>query len=197
MRAIQQCSIDLYRTAVTSSYCVSYRRLAIKLFIVSCAYLHQFLTLLSLCISFWFRITHCYIFAPTNDYNTSTGMIWVTLNMGRSAVNRQGNVMELSGNFTLSGECSAWMMITACLLAGCWRTVTDYVCSICHSVPALTQQVLQHGENSILTYRLNAASSPDLIQWLPRFVAVTRGMRISNSSGKTSPRYPYPSGLGT
>ena len=30
MRAIQQCSTDLYRTAVTSSYCVSYRRLAIK-----------------------------------------------------------------------------------------------------------------------------------------------------------------------
>ena len=26
---IQQCSTDLYRTAVTSSYCVSYRRLAI------------------------------------------------------------------------------------------------------------------------------------------------------------------------
>jgi len=31
MRAIQECSTDLYRTAVTSSYCVSYRRLAIKL----------------------------------------------------------------------------------------------------------------------------------------------------------------------
>ena len=29
-------------------------------------------------------------------------MIWVTLNMGRSATNHQGNVMELSGNFTLS-----------------------------------------------------------------------------------------------
>jgi len=26
--------------------------------------------------------------------------------MGRSAVNRQGNVVELSGNFTLSGEWS-------------------------------------------------------------------------------------------
>ena len=32
MRAIQQCSTDLYRTAVTSSYCVSYRRLAIYIF---------------------------------------------------------------------------------------------------------------------------------------------------------------------
>ena len=31
MRAIQQCSTDLYRSAVTSSYCVSYRRLAINL----------------------------------------------------------------------------------------------------------------------------------------------------------------------
>ena len=33
MRAIQQCSTDLYRTAVTSSYCVSYGRLAIKKYI--------------------------------------------------------------------------------------------------------------------------------------------------------------------
>ena len=33
MRAIQQCSTDLYRTAVTSSYCVSYRRLAIIIII--------------------------------------------------------------------------------------------------------------------------------------------------------------------
>jgi len=32
MRAIQQCSTDLYRTAVTSSYCVSYRRLAINVY---------------------------------------------------------------------------------------------------------------------------------------------------------------------
>jgi len=35
MRAIQQCSTDLYRTAVTSSYCVSYRRLAIKILYIS------------------------------------------------------------------------------------------------------------------------------------------------------------------
>ena len=34
MRAIQQCSTDLYRTAVTSSYCVSYRRLAINCHII-------------------------------------------------------------------------------------------------------------------------------------------------------------------
>ena len=39
MRAIQQCSTDLYRTAVTSSYCVSYRRLAIKQFSIT-TYLH-------------------------------------------------------------------------------------------------------------------------------------------------------------
>jgi len=37
----------------------------------------------------------------------STGMIQVTLNMGRSAANCQGNVGELSGNFTLSGESSS------------------------------------------------------------------------------------------
>jgi len=41
--------------------------------------------LLSLCISFWFQI----ILTPTTDNNTSTGMISVTLNMGRSAVNHQ------------------------------------------------------------------------------------------------------------
>jgi len=28
--------------------------------------------------------------------------------MGRSAANRQGNVMDLSGNFRLSGEWSPW-----------------------------------------------------------------------------------------
>jgi len=31
---------------------------------------------------------HCCISSPTTDNNTSTGMIWVTLNMGRSAVHR-------------------------------------------------------------------------------------------------------------
>jgi len=38
MRAIQQCSTDLYRTTVTSSYCVSYRRLAIKIVQLSIVY---------------------------------------------------------------------------------------------------------------------------------------------------------------
>jgi len=70
-----------------------------------------------LCLkSIWFRIMYCCIPTPTTDSNTSTGMIWVTLNMPsaaeeqRSAANRQGNVRESSGNFTLSGE---W---TPCLL---------------------------------------------------------------------------------
>jgi len=54
----------------------------------------------------------CCIPTPTTDNNTSTGMIWVTLNMGRSAANRQGNDMELSGNFTLSGEWSLNYIIT-------------------------------------------------------------------------------------
>ena len=35
-------------------------------------------------------------------------MLWLTLNMGRIAANHQGNV-ELSGNFTLSGEWSPWI----------------------------------------------------------------------------------------
>ena len=38
---------------------------------------------------------HCCIATPTTDNNTSTGMIWVTLNMDRSAANRQGNVMQI------------------------------------------------------------------------------------------------------
>jgi len=33
---------------------------------------------------------HCCIPTPTTDNNTITGMIWVTLNMGRSGTNRQG-----------------------------------------------------------------------------------------------------------
>jgi len=69
-------------------------------------YLCPFFTLLNLCISFRFRIMNCCIPTPTTDNNTSTSMIWVTLNMDRSATNRQGNVIELSGNFTLSGEWS-------------------------------------------------------------------------------------------
>ena len=58
------------------------------------SYLHLFFTLLSLCISFWFRIMHCSIPIPITDNNTSTSTIWVTLNMGKSAKNRHGNVME-------------------------------------------------------------------------------------------------------
>ena len=42
---------------------------------------------------------------PITDNNTGTGMIWVTLDMDRSAANRQRSVMELSGNFTLP---AAW-----------------------------------------------------------------------------------------
>jgi len=37
---------------------------------------------------------HCRIPTPTTDSNTSTGVIWVTLNMGRSATNHQGIVGE-------------------------------------------------------------------------------------------------------
>jgi len=59
-----------------------------------------------LCLkSIWFRIMYCCIPAPTTDSNTSTGMIWVTLNMP-SAVKE---CREPSGNFTLSGKCSPWI----------------------------------------------------------------------------------------
>ena len=47
---------------------------------------------------------HYCIPTPTTDSNTSTGMIWVTLNMP-SAVEE---CREPSGNFTLSGEWSPW-----------------------------------------------------------------------------------------
>ena len=47
---------------------------------------------------------HYCIPTPTTDSNTSTGMIWVTLNMP-SAVEE---CREPSGNFTLSGELSPW-----------------------------------------------------------------------------------------
>ena len=49
--------------------------------------------LLSLCISFWFRIMHCCIPTPATDNNTSTDMIWVTLIMA-SAANCRGIVRE-------------------------------------------------------------------------------------------------------
>jgi len=41
---------------------------------------------------------------PTTDSNTSTGMIWVTLNMPNAAE----ECRRPSGNFTLSGEWSPW-----------------------------------------------------------------------------------------
>jgi len=54
---------------------------------------------------------HCCIPTPTTDNNTSTGMIRVTLNVGRSAANCQGNVMELSGNCILYGEWSPCILL--------------------------------------------------------------------------------------
>ena len=44
---------------------------------------------------------HCCIPAPTTDNNATTGMIWVTLDLGRSAANRQGIVGEFN---ILSGD---------------------------------------------------------------------------------------------
>jgi len=53
------------------------------------------------------HMMHCCISTPTTDNNTSTGIAWVTVNMGRSAANRQEEKdMELSRYFTLSGEWS-------------------------------------------------------------------------------------------
>jgi len=60
-------------------------------------YLCPFSTLLNLCISFYFWIMHCCIPTPTTDNNTSTGMTWVTLIMGRSAANHQGMSRDCQG----------------------------------------------------------------------------------------------------
>jgi len=70
------------------------------MFIITCA-----MTLLSLCTSFWFQIMHCCIPTPTIGSNTSTDMIWVTLNMDRSAANCQGIVGEFH---------SVWRVVTLC-----------------------------------------------------------------------------------
>ena len=75
-----------------------------KLFIVSCTFA-SILDFAELCSSFWFWIMHCCIPTPTTDNNTSICMMWLTLDVSRSATNCQGNVMELAGNFTLSGDC--------------------------------------------------------------------------------------------
>jgi len=74
---------------------------SLKLFIVSCIFA-SILDFAELCISFQFRIMRYCIPTPITDNNTTTGTIWlwVTLNTGRSAENHQGNVMELSWNFT-------------------------------------------------------------------------------------------------
>ena len=50
----------------------------LKLFIVSCIFAS--IPVLSRSLV-WFRIMHCCIPTPITDSNTSTGMIWVTLNM--------------------------------------------------------------------------------------------------------------------
>jgi len=55
----------------------------------------------------WFWIMHCCIPTFTTDSNTSTGMIWVTLNMPSATE----ECCEPSGHFTLSGEWSPWLLL--------------------------------------------------------------------------------------
>jgi len=66
----------------------------LKLFIVSCmfAFILDFAELERCILVSNHALLHS---SPTTDNNTSTSMISVTLNMGRSAVNRQGIVREL------------------------------------------------------------------------------------------------------
>ena len=66
---------------------------------------------------------HCCIPTPTTDNNTSTGVIWATLHMGRSAANHPGNVMELSRNFILSGEWSPCIVLIVIIIIKYWESV--------------------------------------------------------------------------
>ena len=71
----------------------------LKVFIVSCIFasILDFAELVNFILVSDHALLHSY---PTTDNNTSTGMIWVTLNVGGSAVNHQGHVMELSGEWS-------------------------------------------------------------------------------------------------
>jgi len=51
---------------------------------------------------------YCCISTPTTDGNTSTGMIWVTLNM-QSAPEEYREQLGKCQDFTLSGVWSAWL----------------------------------------------------------------------------------------
>ena len=51
---------------------------------------------------FGFGHMHCCISTHTIDNNTSTGMIWATLNMGRSAANRRGISHCLEGGHVVT-----------------------------------------------------------------------------------------------
>jgi len=66
---------------------------------------------------------HCCIPTPTTDSNTSTGMIWVTLNMPSAAEETVlQTIREMSDNFTLSGEWSP------CLLPQHWLALVLLTC---------------------------------------------------------------------
>ena len=56
----------------------------------------------------WFHIMECCIPTTTTDNNTITGMIWLTLNVGRSAAKRRGNVMELSETLFVGVYLYSW-----------------------------------------------------------------------------------------
>ena len=65
----------------------------LKLFIVSCIFasILDFAKFVHFILVSDHALLHSY---PTTDNNTSAGMICVTFNMGRSAANCQGDVME-------------------------------------------------------------------------------------------------------
>ena len=70
---------------------------------------------------------HCCIPTPTTDNNTSAGMIWVTLSVGRSAANRQGIVRE----FHIVWRVITLIYYTACQLAVAQCSVIGPVCVDC------------------------------------------------------------------
>ena len=70
---------------------------------------------------------HCCIPTPTTDNNTSAGMIWVTLSVGRSAANHQGIVRE----FHIVWRVITLIYYTACQLAVAQCSVIGPVCVDC------------------------------------------------------------------
>ena len=122
IREFDSCQGNVWEKILSEKSCL-------KLFIVSCIFASiQVFSRSLFCIKCWilnilFQIMHCCIPAPTTDSNTSTSIIWVTLNMPSAAE----ECCESSGNFILSEEWSAWCLLLVML---CVRLVNCDCCRV-------------------------------------------------------------------